>query len=107
MKRTIAVILLVAFMIPFALPGVLMAEQASPAGVTDAANKLCPVSGHPVSGTVAVEFQNRRYGLCCPACKAAFLADPAKYITQMEAQEKASQPVASQEAERDMEQAEL
>ena len=53
------------------------------AAVVDAGNKLCPVSGDPVSGNDFVIYQGKRYGLCCAACEKIFLRDPAKYIARL------------------------
>jgi len=82
--------------------------------ITDAGNKLCPISGEPVSGASFVEYQGKRYGLCCPMCRALFLKDPEKYLAQMEVKEKASasaevsaEASASEEMEKDMEQGSL
>lgn len=112
MKKIIALAVLLAFAVP-AFP--VFAEETTQSGTTDAGNKLCPVSGDPVSGQDFVEYQGKRYGLCCPMCKAPFLSDPKKYIAQMEAKEKASDSTAvvtpdaskSKEMEKDMEQGSL
>ena len=85
MKKLLALVLLVMFLIPLAVLPVFANEK-----VVNVGNKICPVSGDPVSGTSFVEYQGKRYGLCCPMCKAPFLKDPVKYIAQMEAKEKAS-----------------
>ncbi|MBI4711449.1 MAG: YHS domain-containing protein [Candidatus Omnitrophica bacterium] len=84
-------------------------------GENQAGNKLCPISGEPVSGTSFVEYEGKRYGLCCPGCEGMFLKDPAKYIAQMEAKEKSlasttavtPDAAASHEMEMDMEQGDL
>jgi len=55
--------------------------------LVDANNKLCPVSGKPVSGKDFVVYNGKKYGLCCPICKAEFLKDPAKYIAKLEKEE--------------------
>lgn len=110
MKKFLIAVLFVVFLAPFAVSPSFAAEK-----VVDAGNKLCPVSDDPVSGTDFVEYQGKRYGLCCPMCKAAFLKSPEKYIAQMEAKQKgliASATVIpilpeSEEMERDMEQGSL
>ena len=64
-------------------------EKAPPAssGVVDAGNKFCPVSGDKVSGKHFVEYNGKKYGLCCPMCANKFKKDPAKYLAKMAAQE--------------------
>ena len=85
MKKFLAVVLFVMFLVPLAAIPVFAAEKTVAAG-----NRFCPVSGDPVSGTSFVEYQGKKYGLCCPACKSAFLADPAKAIGKMKMQEAAA-----------------
>lgn len=69
-------------------PAVFAASDKAEAGIAEGHNKLCPVSGQPVSGSDFVIYQGVRYGLCCAGCKTPFLSDPAKYIAQMIKQEK-------------------
>ena len=104
MKKLLAVALCVMFLMPLAVSPVFAAGK-----VADAGNKLCPVSGDPVSGTSFVEYEGKRYGLCCSGCDKTFLSDPSKYIAQMEAKEKAFAPVVSKskKMERAMEQGSL
>ena len=110
MKKVITLIVAFTLMMP-----VLVAPVFAAGSAKDVGNKFCPVSGDPVSGTSFVEYQGKRYGLCCPMCEKPFLADPAKYIAQMEAKEKASASTvkpasgaaASREMEKDMEQGSL
>jgi YHS domain-containing protein len=66
------------------------AVSASTEQVTDVGNKFCPVSGDKVSGQSFVTYQGKRYGMCCPMCEQAFLADPAKYIAKTMEQERAA-----------------
>ena len=56
-------------------------------GVTEVGNKFCPVSGDKVSGKHFVEYQGKKYGLCCPMCEKDFKRDPKKYIAKMAKQE--------------------
>ncbi len=84
MKKLLAVALLAMFLMPLAALPVFAADKTVEVG-----NRFCPISGDPVSGTNFVEYQGKKYGLCCPACKAAFLADPVKAIAKMNAQEAA------------------
>ena len=94
MKKAIVFALLLACGVPLAAYPVLAAEGTEPAAVTDAGNKLCPISGEPVSGASFVEYQGKRYGLCCPGCDKQFLADPEKYLAKMKEKEQAASPAA-------------
>jgi len=105
MKKMLAMMLFIMFLVSLAaLPAFAVSNTV------DAENKLCPISGEPVSGTSFVEYQGKRYGLCCPMCEALFLKDPEKYMAQMKLKEKetaSSVPAtsaASKEMEKDMEQ---
>jgi YHS domain-containing protein len=89
MKKLMAVALVAMFLMPVAAPQIFAAKETAQTGIVDAGNKLCPVSGDPVSGTNFVVYQGKRYGLCCPMCEKPFLSDPAKYIAKMEKQETA------------------
>jgi YHS domain-containing protein len=92
MKKIIVVFLILAFAMPvltapaFAAPAKEM-KMGMHKGVVDVGNKLCPVSGDPVSGKNFVTYKGKRYGLCCPQCKKPFLKEPDKYIAKMNAQE--------------------
>ena len=44
-------------------------------------NKQCIVSGDKVDGKHFVEYQGKRYGLCCRMCANKFYKDPEKYTT--------------------------
>lgn len=60
---------------------------ALPAAVVEAGNQFCPVSGDKVSGKHFVEYNGKRYGLCCKMCANKFKKDPSRYIMKMAAQE--------------------
>jgi YHS domain-containing protein len=79
------------FAMPVVVSRILAAEETTHAGTTDVGNKFCPVTGDPVSEIDFVEYQGKRYGLCCPMCEKLFLKDPSKYITKSEVQEKTAQ----------------
>ena len=68
--------------------GLSFAQQSSVA--TQAAqpvqigNKICPVSGGPVKGSmgdtpVTVEYNGKVYNLCCPGCLSLFKKNPEYY----------------------------
>ncbi len=94
MKKLIVWALLVACMMPLAASQVVAADETAKTGIVDVGNKYCPVMGGPIGGKDFVVYQGKRYGLCCPGCGKTFLSDPAKYLAQMEAKEKASTPAA-------------
>jgi len=54
----------------------------------DAGNKLCPVSGDPVSGKDFVIYQGRGMAFAVRLCEKLFLNDAEKYLSRMEAKEK-------------------
>ena len=88
MKKSIALALLFVFVMPLAASQAFATKETAQTGIVDAGNKLCPVSGDPVSGTNFVVYQGKRYGLCCPMCRKSFLKDPEKYLAQMKAKER-------------------
>lgn len=55
----------------------------APAGIVDAKNKTCPITGEPVNGKDFVVYKNIRYGLCCAGCDKMFLKEPEKYIQKL------------------------
>ena len=57
--------------------------------IVDAGNKFCPVSGDKVTGKHFVEYNGKRYGLCCPMCANKFKRDPERYLKKMVSQEMA------------------
>ena len=63
--------------------------------LVDAGNKFCPVSGDKISGKHFVEYQGKKYGLCCPMCANKFKRNPEKYLTAMVNQELTGKPVES------------
>ena len=48
--------------------------------------KMCPVSGEEVTGKHFVDYNGKRYGLCCPMCANKFKRDPEKYLKKMTSQ---------------------
>ena len=89
MKKLRVLALLVAFLMPLAASQISAADKTAQAGGVNVGNKFCPVMGGPVNGKDFVVYEGKRYGLCCPGCDKTFLSDPAKYIAQMKAREKA------------------
>ena len=47
--------------------------------VTDAGNKICPVTGEKVDGKTTYVYKDESYNLCCGMCPATFAQDPEKY----------------------------
>jgi YHS domain-containing protein len=96
-------------MVPVMVSPVFAAKKAS-AGVVNVGNKMCPVSGDPVSGKDFVVYKGKRYDLCCPMCKKPFSKDPEKYVAKVNAEKvSAVAPVVSKSEtmEKDMEQGSL
>lgn len=96
MKKTMSLIFMLAFALSMLAPAsAFAAMQKSTAfakpgkGIVDAGNTMCPLTGAPVSGKDFVSYKGKRYGLCCPMCKKAFLKEPEKYIAKLKAAEKA------------------
>lgn len=56
----------------------------SETAVIDVGNKVCPLSGDEVKGKDFVEYQGKRYGICCAMCAKNFLKNPEKYIKSLE-----------------------
>lgn len=106
MKKLLVVVLVGMFLMPLGAVQVFAADETAQAGIVDVGNKMCPVMGGPVNGKDFVEYNGKRYGLCCPGCKRTFLSDPAKYIAKVNA-EKTADASASKEMERGMEQGSL
>jgi YHS domain-containing protein len=55
--------------------------------IVDAGNSVCPLTGQQVSGDSFVEYNGKRYKLCCPACEVEFKKDPEKYVGKMTSQD--------------------
>lgn len=113
MKKIVAIVIILAFAMPILVSPSFAATANTKSGITDVGNKTCPVMSGPVSGKDFVVYKGKRYGLCCPMCKGAFLENPEKYIATMKEQTPASAraaigtSAASQEMERDMEEGNL
>ena len=88
MKKLLAIALVAMFLMPFVASQVFAADERAQSGTVNVGNKMCPVSGDPVSGKDFVEYQGKRYGLCCPMCEKPFLANPEKYLAALAEKEK-------------------
>lgn len=64
-----------------------LSSLAYAAAVVDAANATCPVSGDKVSGKDFVEYEGKKYGLCCPMCVNKFNKNPEKYLAEISGSE--------------------
>jgi YHS domain-containing protein len=60
--------------------GVLAAEN----GATQKAQTTCPVMGGKIDKQYFADYEGKRVYFCCPACKAEFEKDPAKYVKKLE-----------------------
>jgi len=67
--------------IGFLAAGVVMAAEGTRAGKPQT---TCPVMGGKIDKAHYVDHEGKRVYLCCPGCKDAFRADPAKYIKKLE-----------------------
>lgn len=52
-------------------------------------NEICPVLDEPVDAAIFSIHDGRRVAFCCKKCKAAFDADPAKYVGKLPAKKAA------------------
>lgn len=59
---------------------VFAADTAAPAPQT-----VCPVMGGKINKNLFVDYAGKRVYVCCPGCLPGLKADPAKYISQLEA----------------------
>ena len=46
-----------------------LAAKKTDAEILDTHNKICRVTGFPVSGEDFAVYKGKRYNLCCPMCK--------------------------------------
>ncbi len=46
---------------------------------------ICPITGGKINKSVFVDYHGKRVYFCCASCPKAFLADPEKYVEEMEA----------------------
>lgn len=94
MKKVLALgFILTLFPSPLAHAVEAVAVEASAVGaVVDAGNKTCPVGGEEVSGKDFVEYQGKKYGLCCPMCAAKFNKDPEKYLAELSKKQESKEP---------------
>ncbi|NQT75280.1 MAG: YHS domain-containing protein [Candidatus Omnitrophica bacterium] len=59
-------------------------EQEDP---IDVGNKICPVSGEEIGGSMmgaTYEYEGKIYNFCCAGCIDEFNKDPQKYIEKIE-----------------------
>lgn len=50
----------------------------------EAMNKVCPVMpDHKPNGKAFVEYQGKKYGVCCKSCVKKFNRNPEKYLARM------------------------
>jgi len=78
-------------------PTVAQLKAAKPVG-----NKLCPVSGEKVGGSmgkpVEVIYKGKIVNLCCGGCVKSFAKDPAKVLAKAEAEVKGAAAPAAKPA---------
>ena len=84
MKTALGVVLVTSLLFAGTISASPAAYTETATAVVDAGNTVCPVSGGKVSGKHFVEYQGKRYGLCCAHCEKEFKKDPEKYIATLE-----------------------
>ena len=87
MRKWLGVVSLMIGSLLFGVPSAVFAHVETAGQVVEVGNKYCPVSGDKVSGKHFVDYQGKRYGLCCEMCKKKFLKNPEKFIAEMKEQE--------------------
>ena len=60
-------------------------------------NKICPISGDKIGKgemgeTKVVEYNGKKYNLCCAMCEKDFMKDPAAAVNKIEEQMSATAP---------------
>lgn len=85
MNRKIMSLLWVTFLSAWCLVwGNARAGAAAEAGVMDAKNEVCPVSGDAVNPKISYVHQGKRYGFCCKMCIRDFKKNPEKFLGKIE-----------------------
>jgi len=80
-----AIFFIASFVFPlFLSPILLSAEMGKAQAIVEVGNKMCPVSGDKVSGKNFVEYEGKRYGLCCKMCADKFNKNPEKFIAMLD-----------------------
>lgn len=65
-------------------PGLLFLGAAIALAAEVPTNHMCPVMlGNKVDPEIFAEYQGRKVYFCCPACKAAFINNPEKYLPNL------------------------
>lgn len=84
MRKTAFAILLIAM-----LAGAVAARaSADGAGKKNVTNKLCPVSGGPVSEKYRTEYKGQYVYVCCEGCLGEFNKNPETFVAKMSKEER-------------------
>jgi len=59
---------------------------SAPATQPMIAQTICPIMGNPINPEIFVEHDGRKVYFCCKPCVEKFKADPAKYLSKLDAQ---------------------
>jgi Cu+-exporting ATPase len=98
MRRNLIALFLITLFTLTASAAVLAATDKKQPSATTAAptdepkkavtNKLCPVSGGPVSEKYRAEYKGQYVYVCCEGCLNEFKADPEKFVAKMSKEER-------------------
>src|SRR5258706_8220277 len=83
--RKITLSVLIVVMLAGVISASVTADGSEKKNVT---NKLCPVSGGPVSEKYRAEYQGQYVYVCCEGCLNEFKADPEKFVAKMSKEER-------------------
>jgi YHS domain-containing protein len=77
------------FLLVYALAGV-VAARVSPDGTEkkNVTNKMCPVSGGPVSEKYRTEYKGQYVYVCCEGCLTDFNKNPEAFVAKMSKEER-------------------
>jgi YHS domain-containing protein len=85
MRKNFIAIFFIAVLAVTASAAVLSATEDAKKPVT---NKICPVSGGPVSADYRGEYKGQYVYVCCKGCLDEFKADPEKFVAKMSKEER-------------------
>ena len=85
MRKNFIAIFFIAVFVFVASAAVVTATEDAKKPVT---NKMCPVSGGPVSADFRAEYQGQYVYVCCKGCLDEFKANPEKFVAKMSKEER-------------------
>src|SRR5689334_24621400 len=87
-RNFIALILITLFTLAASAAGIAAKAAAADDAKKPVTNKLCPVSGGPVSEKYRAEYKGQYVYVCCEGCLNEFKADPEKFVAKMSKEER-------------------